>query len=216
MSAIGVTGAIVAGVALGVGIGIYISKQNQSSEKNKERNKEKESFEKKSVSDGSEPKNNSETAKENVRTNSTPVARVIMRNNANHFVDLLEPMYMVSKKQITRDDAINVFDEWNNRISNLENAEKLIARWNIITGDYNQATEDSISNLAFRWITQLASFGICRDDRDEIQVNAEAVNSYNMGSKEALALGETMYVKTPAWFIDNDLLRQGVLVKEKI
>lgn len=144
-----------------------------------------------------------------------PTARMVMRKEIHHFTDLLEPLYFISKGQLSQNEALEVFEKWKIRIKTQENADKLLQKWEMFTGETEDAGLDALSDIAFRWLNQMASFGISRDDRDEVQVNEAVKCAYIENNGQTLIIGERMLIERAAWFLDTDVICQGILTKEK-
>lgn len=146
---------------------------------------------------------------------SKPTARIVMRKEIHHFTDLLEPLYAISKGQLSQNEALEIFEKWKIRIGAQESADKLSQKWEMFTGGIEDAGLDALSDMAFRWINQMASFGISRDVRDEVQVNEAVKCAYIESSGQPPIIGERMLIKRAAWFLDTDVICQGILTKEK-
>lgn len=145
-----------------------------------------------------------------------PVARLVMQREIMRFNDLLEPLYMISQKAFSLEDSLATLEEWERRLSDLADADNLIKKWETTAGDYKGSGREEVSNIAFRWMNQLASFEISRDNRNEVQVNETVRRAYDGSGEEPLADGERMLVKSAAWFRKSDVIRRGILTKEGI
>lgn len=145
-----------------------------------------------------------------------PAARLIMQKEIIRFCDLLEPLYMISQKEFSLEDSLATLEEWEQRLSELADADNLIKKWESITGNYKDANIDEMINVAVRWMNLLASFEISRDDRNKVQVNEAIRCAYEENSKTPLVDGEHMIVKSAAWFKKTDVIRRGILVKEGV
>ncbi len=143
-----------------------------------------------------------------------PAARLVMQNEVDRFSDLLEPLYMISQKELSLEDSLSTLDEWERRLSELADGDNLIKKWETIVGNYKDANIDEISGIAVRWMNLLASFEISRDDRNKVQVNEAVRRAYEESSKALLVDGEHMIVKNAAWFKKTDVIRRGILTKE--
>lgn len=146
---------------------------------------------------------------------SKPTARMVMRKEIHHFTDLLEPLYAIFKGQLSRNEALEIFEKWKIRIDAQENADKLSQKWEIFTNNIEDFGPDALSDIAFRWLNQMASFGISRDDRDEVQVNEAVKCSYIESDGQTPIIGERMLIERAAWFLDTDVICKGILAKEK-
>lgn len=140
-----------------------------------------------------------------------PIARSVMRQNAKIFFDICEPIYQVSQKMYPPEDAVNVFEEWEQRIAGLPDSEKLVEKWGLICQGFNNANQEAIASIAYRWLNLLASYGISRDSKNEIQIYEKVDTMYDRDNGQPLVDGEYMLVKQAAWFLDGDIAFKGVL-----
>lgn len=144
-----------------------------------------------------------------------PTARIVMRREISHFTKMLEPLYAVSQGQISQENALAVFSQWEMRIKALEDADKLVEKWKIFTSVIKEAGPEELNNTALRWLNQMASFGISRDERNAVQVNEAVKHAYYEKDGNSLVIGEYMLVETPAWFLDTNVICRGILTREE-
>ena len=145
-----------------------------------------------------------------------PAARLVMQREIARFCDLLEPLYLISTKAFSLEDSLATLEQWEQRLSDLADADNLIKKWESIAGNYKDADIEGISNIAIRWMNLLAAFEISRDDRNQVQVNEAVRHAYEEINKTPLVDGERMFVKNAAWFKKTDVIRRGVLTKESV
>lgn len=143
-----------------------------------------------------------------------PAARLVMQREIARFNDLLEPLHMISQGVFSLEDSLATLEEWERRLSELTDADNLIKKWETTVQDYENATLNEVSNIAVRWVNLLASFEISRDNHNEVQVNESVRCAYDEINKEPLVDGESMIVKTAAWFKKTDVIRRGILVRK--
>lgn len=143
-----------------------------------------------------------------------PTARMVMRRETQAFTDLLEPLYSISQGQLSHEEALAVFEQWETRIKAMEDVDKLAEKWEMVTNGYRTARIEELNNTAFRWLNQIKSFGISRDSRNAVQVTETIKQAYIGNDETSLNIGDLMLVKTAAWFLDADVICQGILAKE--
>ncbi len=143
-----------------------------------------------------------------------PTARMIMRREISHFADLLEPLYSVSLGRLQKIEALAILNEWDTEMKTLKDADKLVKKWDVLTEGFKEAEADVLNNIASLWINQMASFGICRDDKDAVQINERVKHAYVADDGQPLVLNEYMLIKKGAWFSDTDIVCKGILKKE--
>lgn len=139
-----------------------------------------------------------------------PSARMVFRNSARRFSDLYEPMFRISKSEVTEEEARSILNEWETGISSLS-SESLMKKWRDIFGDISSSSNDVIVNAAFRWLNILAGYGISRDDCNEVVVGEQIRKSYTGLEGDVIIDGTHMIVVEGAWFFDTDVLCKGTL-----
>ncbi len=141
-------------------------------------------------------------------------ARMIMCKEFSKFTDLLEPLYLLSTKKLSFEDSFKILDEWEERINGLKSADNLTKKWQVISSGYRNFDLDEMSDIAFRWLNLLASFGISRDSKNEIQINETTQEAYDESNNDVLVIGKHMIVEKGAWFLNNKIILKGVLVNK--
>lgn len=134
-----------------------------------------------------------------------------LRDNAEYFADLYEPMYLLSTGKATRKDAI--FDAWNTRAASSECSLEFknsfqkefgfVEKWKGNKKKYIAAAKDLVKYM------DLA--GIKRGEETAVTANEETAEKYELAGGAALENGATYDVLAPFWFNEAETLCKGVI-----
>lgn len=134
-----------------------------------------------------------------------------LRDNAEYFSDLYEPMYLLSEGNATRKDA--VYDAWNTRAASSDcslefknafaNEFGYTEKWKGKKNEYIKAAKKLVKYMKLAGIKRSTDVAVSADD--------ETANRYEIAGDAAFEYGTTYDVLAPFWYNDADVLCKGVV-----
>jgi hypothetical protein len=131
--------------------------------------------------------------------------------HAHAFSGLYEPLYMMAEGIIKY--RASIMGDWVTRTENLTGADNYKGMWNSRLSGYSSWDKEQ----GLVKINELLSFvldaGVCRDMAAEITVDNTTYKKYSTSDDEMIEAGNPAKVKTPYWFMGDEILEKGIIEK---
>lgn len=130
---------------------------------------------------------------------------------ADKYSGLYEPLHMMAHGRMKF--RMGVIGDWVTRTENLSVAQSYKKIWMPIFSDYTDWNQD----IGIERVKELLEFvlesGVCRDSTAEITVDNATYKKYSTYDDDLIEAGNQAKVKTPFWFIGDEILEKGMIEK---
>lgn len=127
-----------------------------------------------------------------------------LRDNAEAFADLYEPLFLLASGKTSRKDY--VLDSWNERVNGLEGNEAFKEAFNKKFGDVAsfKGKKRKYVKCADSLLKYVYKAGIERDDDDIVTADETTAEKYDIIGNASIVSGEVYDVFVPYWEIETE------------
>lgn len=139
----------------------------------------------------------------------TAVAEYVQ--NAKKFTGLYEPLFMLSSGSLKRKTGL--LNDWDVRISNLDNIDNLKKIWDKIFLDFDSCEIEELRKKAENFIKFLFYCGVKRENIEDIIIDSKTYTKYSLLDDDIAEIGNKVTIKTPCWILNDDVIEKGIITK---
>lgn len=149
-------------------------------------------------------KNKGKTSADDMKPSPKKDLIIGLRDNAEAFSDLYEPLFLLASGRTGRKDA--VLDAWNEKVNSLEGNEAFKEAFNKKFGDVAsfKGKKKKYVKCADSLLKYIYKAGIERDDDEVVTANETTAEKYDIIGAGSIEADETYDVFVPYWEIERD------------
>ena len=145
-------------------------------------------------------KNKGKTSADDMKPSPKKDLIIGLRDNAEVFADLYEPLFLLASGRTGRKDA--VLDAWNEKVNSLEGNEAFNKKFGDVASF--KGKKKKYVKCADSLLKYIYKAGIERDDDEVVTANETTAEKYDIIGAGSIEADETYDVFVPYWEIERD------------